>query len=305
MNARLAFGLAMLAALLAMAVFPGAFAPYPRGYSDTIREVEGPNGSEWLFAPERPSSVYPFGTDLYGYDIMTTLLWGLRWTLGVVTATAAARTLLGGMAGMALAMAKRKGAAPLHPPTRAGPSPLAGIPGFVIVFFILFPFNFNSPLGKLGLFAVQCAVMTIVDLGGIVGTIEAKTSARLCEPFVEAATASGADTRWILRYHVMPFLGEELLETFASQTVAVLQLVGRLGVFYLFVGGTVRTYDPNILTSATGEIAGLIGLYRWRIMGARWMLFWPLAAYLFVLAAFRLFASGITERERRKRRLLG
>jgi hypothetical protein len=40
----------------------------------------------------------------------------------------------------------------------------------------------------------------------------------------------------------------------------------------LFVGGTVMTFDPPLLDSATGEIAGLIGLYRLKLLGARWML---------------------------------
>jgi ABC-type dipeptide/oligopeptide/nickel transport system permease subunit len=171
-----------------------------------------------------------FGTDQYGYDILTRIVWGFRWTLGCVFLVAAARVLIGGL-------------------------------------------------------------------------MAAKTSAVLALPFVEAASSAGAGRGWIFRWHVMPFLAEELLESFADQTVAVLQLVGRLGVFMLFVGGTVMTFDPPLLDSATGEIAGLIGLYRLKLLGARWMLAWPLASYLVVLAGMRFFASGLRERERRMRRL--
>jgi len=295
-NARLAAGLAILAALIVVAVVPAAFTEFPRGYSDTLRSIETPDGVDWRFAPEAPSAFYRFGTDQYGHDILTRLVWGLRWTLGCVFIVAAARTLLGGAAGAMRALAGKPGA-------DRGVSPLAGIPSFVIAFFVLYPFSVNAVWQGWRLFLFQCAVLSVLDLGPIAGSTAAKTSAVLASPFVEAASSAGAGRAWLFRWHVMPFLLEELLESFADQTVAVLQLVGRLGVFMLFVGGTVMTFDPPLLDSATGEIAGLIGLYRLKLLGARWMLAWPLASYLVVLAGTRLFASGLRERERRRRRI--
>ncbi len=279
----------MLLLLLALAAFPRAFTPYQRGYADTIRSVDTPTGTEWYYAPEAPSPIYPFGSDEYGYDLLTRLLWGLRWTLGCVLLTAAARTLLGGAIGVARALLR------ISPGKERGFSPLAGIPSFVFVFFLFFPVTINSPLGSVRLFFYQCAVMTMFDLGGIIASVAAKTAALLKASFVEAAVSSGAKTSWLVRYHILPFLGEELLETFADQTVAVLQLVGRLGIFLMFIGGTTKTYDPPLLTSATGEIAGLIGLYRARLMANRWLLFYPLASFLLILTAFRIFASGLRE----------
>jgi len=295
-NARLGLGVAILAALIVVAVVPWAFTSFPEDYSDTLRSVETPTGTDWLFAPEAPSPYYPFGTDQYGYDILTRIVYGLRWTLGCVFIVAAARTVVGGGIGAARALAGRPGA-------DRGVSPLAGIPSFVVAFFVLYPFSINSPWQGWRLFAFQCAVLSVLDLGPIVGATAAKTSALLDAAFVEAASSAGAGRSWKFGRHVMPFLAEELLESFADQTVSVLQLVGRLGVFMIFIGGTVMTFDPPILNSTTGEIAGLIGLYRVRLLGARWMLTWPLAAYLIVLAGARLFSSGLRERERRRHRL--
>jgi len=295
-NAKLAAGLAILVLLVVVAVVPWAFTPFPKGYADTLRSIETQDGVDWRFAPEAPSAYYPLGTDQYGYDILTRIVWGLRWTLGCVFIVAAARTLIGGAAGAARAMAGKPG-------SDRGVSPLAGIPSFVIAFFVLYPFTINSSWQGWRLFVFQCAVLSVMDLGPIIGATAAKTSAVLTSPFVEAAWSAGAGRAWIFRWHVVPFLVEELLESFADQTVVVLQLVGRLGVFMLFVGGTVMTFDPPLLNSATGEIAGLIGLYRLRLLGARWMLVWPLASYMVVLAGTRLFASGLREGERRRRKL--
>lgn len=299
MNRKLAAGSALLLALAALAAFPGLFAPWPRGYRDILRSVETPSGTEWKFAPEAPSPYYPFGTDNYGYDVLTKTLWGLRWTLACVVLTAALKTLLGGLLGVARASLGLKAGAD------RGFSPLAGIPSFVMVFFLIYPVTINSPMGSVGLFLYQCAVMTVFDLGGIVASVAAKTSALYAMPFVESALSSGARKPWILRHHVLPFLGEELLETFADQTVAVLKLVGRLGIFFMFIGGTTLTFDPPILTSTTGEIAGLIGLYRAKLLANRWLLAYPLGSYLVILAAFRMFSSGLRERERRNRRVAG
>lgn len=296
MNAKLAAGLAILVLLIIVAAFPWAFTPWPKGYSDTLRSVDTADGTDWLFAPEAPSAYYPFGTDQYGYDILTRIVWGFRWTLGCVFLVSAARVIIGGAVGSLRALAGRPG-------RDRGVSPLAGIPGFVIAFFALYPFTINSGIQGWRLFLFQCGVLTALDLGPIVGSMAAKTSAVLATPFVEAASSAGAGKAWIFRWHVMPFLAEELLESFADQTVAVLQLVGRLGVFMMFIGGTVMTFDPPLLDSATGEIAGLIGLYRLKLLGARWMLAWPLASYLVVLAGMRFFASGLRERERRMRRI--
>lgn len=297
MNPKLAFGATLLLALAILALSPQRLAPYPKGYRDPIRFEETAQGTVWHYAPEAPSRIFLLGSDHYGYDLLTLLLWGLRWTLACVGLTAALKTLLGAAIGIIRALTKA------DPKKDRGFSPLAGIPSFVFVFFLIYPVTINSPLGSLRLFFYQCAVMTVFDLGGIIASIAAKTSALMASSFVESAVSAGAKRPWILRYHILPFLGEELLETFADQTVAVLQLVGRLGIFSLFIGGTTRTYDPVILTSTTGEIAGLIGLYRARLLVNRWMLFAPLSAYLVILAAFRSFSSGLRQRQRKRRRV--
>ena len=299
MNAKLAVGGTLLAVLLVLALFPGLAAPWPRDFADNLRSIETAEGTEWRFSPEPPSAYFPLGSDNYGYDLLTKLLWGLRWTLAAVTLTAALRTLLGGFMGVVRASLR------LDPSRDRGFSPLAGIPSFVMVFFLVYPVTINPPMGSFGLFLYQCAVMTAFDLGGIVASVAAKTGALYATAFVEAAVSAGADKRWVIRHHILPFLGEELLEIFAEQTVAVLKLVGRLGIFFMFIGGTTLTLDPPILTSTTGEIAGLIGLYRPRLLATRWLLAFPLASYVLVLAAFRLFASGLRERERKNRRVTG
>lgn len=306
MNAKLLAGALALAALAFVAAFPGLFAPYPFGYADTIRFAETDAGQTWIYAPEPPSDVYPWGSDDYGYDLMTRLLWGLRWTLGIVTLTAFLRSALGAAIGVAAALRgsaplRRSGAAAAGYGARSSAvgnpaaAPLAGVPSFVLAFFILYPITVNSPLGSVGLFFVQAAVLTAFELAGVAGSFDARARALLDKPFVTAAVGAGADRGWILRHHLAPYLAEAFAETFADQCIRTLQFVGRLGMFFVFIGGTTLTFDPPLLTSATGELAGLIGLYRARLLVNRWLLAYPLGAYLVIAASFGLFASGLKE----------
>ncbi|MBP7263525.1 MAG: ABC transporter permease subunit [Spirochaetia bacterium] len=299
MNAKLAAGGAILIALTVLALFPSLVAPFPRDYSDTLRYIDTPAGREWRYAPEAPSDHYPWGTDKYGYDMLTRLAWGLRWTLASVAFTAFLRTVLGGGIGVMRALLR------FGERHDRGFTPLAGIPSFVMVFFVIFPVTINSPLNSAGLFLYQCLAMTVFNLGGPIAAMSAKAALVLRSSFVEAAVSAGAGKRWILARHLMPYLAEEFWELFAEQTVDVLKMVGRLGIFFLFIGGTTRSYDPPILTSTKGEVAGLIGLYRARLMSSRWLLAYPLTVYMTVLIGFRLFASGLRERERRNRRSIG
>lgn len=290
MRPRLVVGLALLAALAVIASLPSLLAPFPRGYSDSLRTVDGPDGTEWLFAPEAPSSYYPLGTDRYGYDIATTLAWGLRWTLGTAILVAALRVAAGTTLGLARALATGRGRKP------SATSPLSVIPSFVFVFFLLYPATINSPLGSVPLFLFQCAAMTVFDLGGISSTVSLKAARILKAEFTQSAVSCGAGKAWLARYHILPFLAPFLAEAFADQAVAALQMVGRLGVFSLFIGGTVMRTDPPILTSVTGEIAGLVGLNRASMMGgAYWTVLAPLAAYLATLVVFRTLAGGLRE----------
>lgn len=294
MRYKIIIGGIALALLACIAVFPAWFARYPRGYQDTLRSIELRDGSvEWRFAPEAPSETYRFGSDNYGYDIQTRIFWGLRWTLACVFIVALSRTVVGGTIGIIKSLVFGVDG------LARSVSPLAVIPSFVFVFFLLFPVTINSPLGSLRLFFFQCAVMTVFDLGGIIASVSLKTRSLMRASFYDSAVSCGANRAWLARHHIIPFLATDLVEAFATQTVAVLQLVGRLGVFSLFAGGTIMTLDPVMLSSATGEIAGLIGQYRGRLQGARWMLLYPLGTYLIILGSLRLFVSGLQDELRR------
>ena len=92
---------------------------------------------------------------------------------------------------------------------------------------------------------------------------------------------------------------ETLLIQFTAELTVALNLIGQLGIFNIFLGGTIFTPSPPLLHSFSREWAGLVGQARWAFLGQQWILLFPLFGYLTVLLAFQLTARGIELRFRR------
>ncbi len=135
----------------------------------------------------------------------------------------------------------------------------------------------------------------------VAATVREKTVSLRRKDFFEAGVAAGAGKSRLIRYYLLPFLKETLLVLFSQETTAVLTLIGQLGVFHIFIGGTRMHINPMEYHSITHEWAGLVGQYRSRIQGDSWWVIWvPLAGYLFVLLAFFLITRGLEQRYGRR-----
>ncbi len=299
MNRRLAAGVALLALLLAASLLAPLYAPFERGHAESLRRVEKDGEVAYLFSPEPPNATHPLGTDRYGYDMLTEMAYGLKWTLAAVFGIAVARSGLAFLFGI-LAIGSRK--------DRSGPrpfSPFSAFPSFVIAYFLLYPVTINSPLDPVVLFLYQAAVIALLDLPGVARAFAAKAGAVASSSFVEAARSSGADSRWIARRHVAPFLLDELYESIPLQAVAAASTIAKLGLFSLFVGGTRMGFDPPILQPAQMELIGLMGYHNGAVLGTPWLFLGPFAGWLLVLAAAELLASGFRLRKRRLSKVHG
>lgn len=303
MNRRLVLGLLLLGLLALLALVGPSFAPFPADFSQSLRVVTGADGSkEVVFAPEAPNSLHPFGTDRYGYDMASNLLRGLRWTLVVVFGAALLRAGLGLGFGAAAALDI------WSPRERRRFSPLSAIPSFIIAYFILYPFSNNPVLPASWLVALQTLVIALLELPAQAAGFAARGREIASRSFVEAARASGAAGLWLLRKHILPNLWDDFIEALPRQAMSVAAFVARLGIFSLFIGGTIIQYDPipaaMVILSAKQELLGLMGAYA-RYFPERWWLFvGPFVCWLLVLAAAELLAAGARVwHEGRERRL--
>ncbi len=269
------------------------FAPFDFDESENMIITNTEEGTMRLYAPHAPTSRHLFGTDLYGYDIFSSLLYGAKYTILTIIITAGVRVIGGFIIGyyQALRSSTRR---------RKSFSVVQGLPVFIIIYFILFGFVFNPIFSPLFISIFQIILFSLFGLPATIPIFREKLIVQLRTPFIEAAKSCGGSDRWILIHHLLPHSAEDLLIQFTQEMVATLTLIGQLGVFSIFIGGTIVTSHPLEFTSITREWGGLIGANMGRIGSPNWWLIvYPLAAYL--LLFFSSFTvSFLIEKKSRK-----
>jgi peptide/nickel transport system permease protein len=99
----------------------------------------------------------------------------------------------------------------------------------------------------------------------------------------------GVGRRRILFRHLLPNIRGEFSSLFLFDAITVLLVMGQLGIFNVFIGGTRYTPFPPLFHSMVHEWAGLLGQYRNELFTMEWWVaLWPLLGY----AAFIALLSG-------------
>ena len=299
-NWRLLVGGVLCLALLVLAVFGPYLAPYPEGYSEKLVYRQTAEGLVAVYAPVPPSHEHLLGTDRWGYDILSLLMYGARFTVFTALGVALLRMLGGAAIGLYLGLRGRARQRPLDARRMSplGLGALGAIPAFVVVYFVMAQINVESPLSPWELILIQGALMVLLGIPAVAAMVRRRTEDLRNSVWVEAAEALGASRRRIGRRHLLPMLKEDLLLVLVSEVILTLCLVGQLGIFGLFLGGTIRYMDPLMYVSRTHEWAGMIGQARTSLQANQWMLAGPLLAYLLAVVGFYTLLRGMEERYR-------
>lgn len=253
------FGLIVLICVILLAVLAPLITPYDPLVMDPIGRLQTPNWQHW------------FGTDHFGRDTLSRVIYGARLALLIGTGV------------VAFAMA-------------------TGVP--IGVLSVLFPRVGNILMRMVDLMmafpALLLALGLIVILGqGVsnailaIGVVYLTTTARItysvalrlkAETFVEAGRSMGAGTWWLATRHIIPNLVSPLLVQ-ASFVFAFAQL-GAASLDFLGLGA-----PPDI-----PSWGNMLAESRRYITRAPWLLFFPGA--MIVLTAFSLNLVGDALRDR-------
>lgn len=291
-NLRLLIGCMITIFFLIIALVGPIFAPYNSDYQDAAKYVETEDGYQLMGAPFPPSKNHWFGTDEWGHDILSLLLYGAKYTLFTAVITALFRVLIGGVAGLVTGMRKRK----VNKVNVFGL--LGSIPTFLIVYFVMVGIVMNSTLPSWKLAFLQGGLMTIIGIPGVYATISEKTAVIRKNIFVTASKSLGGSKVHIIRKHVLPYLQGTLSILFFKEIILVLGLIGQLGIFDMFLGGTIqRQTAPFIHISKTYEWAGIIGQWRLFIYDSQWILFFPLGVFILLLLGLYLIIRGLEQQK--------
>ncbi|PLR99672.1 ABC transporter permease subunit [Bacillus sp. T33-2] len=294
---KLIIGLLLLGFFFVIAVVGPAIAPYDVDYSKKIDYIETKEGEQLVSSPFPPSKDYIFGTDKWGYDILTLLLNGAKYTVFTVITIAFLRVLIGSGFGIYHALHSK-----LEIKTNKSISVFSAIPAFIIIYFIMVGINIEPVLSPLTLTAIQSILMIILGLAGVHRVTFEKAREIRKHLFIDASKTLGGSKLHILTKHIFPALKGNLLIIFINEIIQVLHLIGQLAIFDLFLGGTEVQYNPIIYLSITNEWAGLIGQSRTFLRHSQWIVLFPLLTFLLFLFAFYLLSQGLNEKQKAEHR---
>ena len=201
------FGLIVIAIYIFIAVFAPWLAPY---------------GESQVFpAPYEPwSKEFIFGTDQIGRDILSRMIYGARNTVGIAVATTALAFFIGGVLGLAAAIAKGWIDQLLSRLVDA----LMAIPILIFALVLLSIFGTNI---------INLIIMiAILDSTRVFRLTRAVSLNVVVMDFVEAARLRGEGLAWIMRREILPNILPPLIAEFGLRfcfvflTIAALSFLG-------------------------------------------------------------------------------
>ncbi|MGL1894060.1 MAG: ABC transporter permease subunit [Spirochaetaceae bacterium] len=290
---RLRISIGLFSILLFIAIFGPQLAPYSINYQENLRIKTIDDKEVYLYSPHKPDTEHVWGTNNWGYDLLTIILTGIRYTFIIALAGTIIRFLFGLVLGTTLSIKKD---IPQIDITAFG-----SIPIFILAYFFLFRISMVPSLSINTLLTVQILTIALLGVPSTVTSIKKQTTIILNEGFIEAAYSCGASKRRIIFKHVLPLLYEKLMILFLTEMISILNIVGQFGIFNLFMGGTEISKDPSMYHSRSNELAGLIGQWRSNIHNSQWLLLYPLAVYLIILFIFHFLLSSMENYIRHKK----
>lgn len=279
-------------ALMVIAVVGPYLAPYDLEYQAKMRQ-EVVNGKQVMVSPPLPpSEEHLLGTDKWGYDLLTLLLHGAPYTVFITLAIAFIRVLLGTWIGLYIGIQDKE-----QRWWMAIENAWSYMPVFIPVYFLLRGINVNSELPTFTLVLLFIGLVSVLGTPSVASSVRQKAEQIKESQYVLAAISLGAGRNQIVFRHILPHLKEQLMIILVTEMIAVMTLMGLLGIFDLFVGGTKMTFDPVLYHSITHEWAGLLGSYRGFIYSNyTWIFLVPLGAFMIAIGSFSLLAKGLRDK---------
>jgi peptide/nickel transport system permease protein len=234
--------------------------------------------------PFPPSWQFPFGINRLGHNLFWLVVGGAKYTILIGLSVSLLRVALGVGIGIIYGMYLQKIRIVFTTIERA----FRFVPAiFLAMMFINFNFFGQSLKGSSYIISVVI-VLTVLALPSLVSVIGKEVVHFNKESYITSSKAMGATNFWIIRKHVLPFLRSRMLLMIIQQMISVLLLLVHLGVFRIFVGGTIVIHvtEERILKfPASSEWSALIGVSYQELMLDPWVVFGPSVAFILTLLA--------------------
>ena len=201
------FGLLVILIYIVVALFAPFIAPY--GEAEVFPIPYAPWSSEFVF-----------GTDQIGRDIFSRLIYGARNTVGIAVATTALAFIIGGVLGLAAAIARGW----LDQLLSRTVDVLMAIPSLIFALVLLS--IFGSTVTNL------IIIIAVLDSTRVFRLTRAVSINVVVMDYVEAARLRGEGLSWIMRREILPNIMPPLIAEFGLRfcfvflTIAALSFLG-------------------------------------------------------------------------------
>ena len=232
------FGLLVILIYVVVALFAPFIAPY--GEAEVFPIPYAPWSSEFVF-----------GTDQIGRDIFSRLIYGARNTVGIAVATTALAFIIGGILGLAAAIASGW----LDQLLSRTVDVLMAIPSLIFALVLLS--IFGSTVTNL------IIIIAVLDSTRVFRLTRAVSINVVVMDYVEAARLRGEGLIWIMRREILPNILPPLIAEFGLRFCFVFLTIASLS--FLGVGIQPPTADWG---SMVREMAGLIQFAEFDIQAA-------------------------------------
>jgi peptide/nickel transport system permease protein len=265
------FSCAILILVLLVAAIGGSLKPHGLTNADKVVLTTKINDGKMDFEtpPYSPNATYLLGSDHRGFDMLSLLMNGLKYTL----ANAALLTVLRFIVAIPLGMwsgTTGKGGGAL----RAMHWVISAVPAFLFLYPPLVGMFFGLGLNEVNkadphdlmLFTiVYFVMMTVLGIFPLAYQIKERSSFYNRKPYVETSRLMGSSTFHIIVRHILSSMRLELLYMLISEFIIVLFLMGQLAIFNIIIGGseTLMMSEPGeppyiIYLTTTGEWTSLL-----------------------------------------------
>ena len=292
LNAPLLAGSAIVLAMFVVVLIGPLLAPenpYLAGQRSSMI-IDG----QFITPPFPPMHGLPLGSDQWGRDILSMLLYGTRNTLIACLFIAMSRLFLGSLLGMIAGWNEGRlldrGIMSLVEWTTALPGLLTGM---LLI----------SALGIQRGIAVFIVALCFVGWAEIAQFIRSEFMILQRKPFIEGARAVGLDGVGIAIRHILPNILPALVIIAVLEMGAVLMILGELGFIGVFIGGGtwVQVGDTAVANIPdVPEWGAMMAGARQFARGNTWMVFYPALAFFLAVLGFNLLGEGLRRTVQRR-----
>ncbi|TCZ78885.1 ABC transporter permease subunit [Paenibacillus albiflavus] len=272
----------------------------PHGISpeDQLFYIDHPNPNlhTKISPPFGPNRLYWLGTEVRGFDMLSLILNGMKYTLGVALVITLLRFIIAIPAGLYSGVTGkgRSLLASLNWISTSLPPLLFIVPPLVIIYSALridigLAANHPNQIIFLLIFVIM-----VTFIGSFPLAYQFSERARFYSEklYMESSSLLGASVGFRIRKHLLPNLRTEMFYTFVTEFIQVLFLMGQLAIVNIFIGGgELLKWDDGIVIplTTTGEWFSLItfGLPKLRIYP--WITLAPMGFFVACLCILQFF----------------